>query len=132
MAVGHIVTPDPYEVDYPPIENLLPALMVLSVLGQGLAWRWEAAGGAINLGFFLANLILFWVIRGEFLPLSGLLPLSAAIIPGILFLIVWWRTKNSNKKHLHLESGPVIVECPIRSLQNHAYLSRQDHFSGCP
>ena len=94
MAVGHLVAPDPYEVDYPPIENLLPALMVLSVLGLGIAWRWEGVGGAINLVFFLATIILDWVIRGELIPLGGLLPLSVAIIPGILFLIVWWRTRS--------------------------------------
>ncbi len=98
MAVAHLVSPDPYEVEYPPIENLLPALMVLSVLGLGIAWRWEGVGGAINLGFFLANLVLYWVIRGEFFPLRGLLPLSVAIIPGILFLIVWRRTRNLDPK----------------------------------
>lgn len=98
MAVGHLVEPDPYEVDYPPIENLLPALMVLSVLGLGIAWRWEGVGGAINLVFFLATIILDWVIRGELIPLGSLLPLSVAIIPGILFLIVWWRTRNLDPK----------------------------------
>ena len=97
MAVGHLVGPDdPYAVDYPPIENLLPALMVLSVLGLGIAWRWEGVGGAVNLVFFLATIILDWVIRGEFIPLSGFLPLLGAIIPGILFLIVWSRTRNPN------------------------------------
>ena len=95
MAVGHLVGgPDPYAVDYPPIENLLPALMVLSVLGLGIAWRWEGVGGAINLVFFLATIILDGVIRGELIPLVGLLPLSGAIVPGVLFLIVWRRTRN--------------------------------------
>ncbi len=101
MAVGHLVGgPDPYAVDYPPIENLLPALMVLSVLGLGIAWRWEGAGGAINLVFFLATIILDWVIRGEFIPLGGFFPLLGAIIPGILFLIVWWRTRDLDSKTL--------------------------------
>ena len=96
MAVAHIVVPDSNAADYPPLENLLPVLMVLSVLGLGIAWRWEGVGGAINLGFFLANLVLYWVIRGKFFPLRGLLVFSAAIIPGVLFLDCWWRTRNAN------------------------------------
>ncbi|RKX75362.1 MAG: hypothetical protein DRP87_14765 [Spirochaetes bacterium] len=33
---------DPYAVEaYPPIEALPPILMFLSVLGLGIAWRWE-------------------------------------------------------------------------------------------
>ena len=94
MAVAHIVFPEPDAADYSPLENLLPVLMIMSVLGLGVAWRWEGAGGAINLGFFLANIVLYLVIRGKFFPLRGLLVLSVAIIPGVLFLIYWWRTRN--------------------------------------
>jgi len=27
--------------DYPAIENLIPLTLILSVLGLGIAWRWE-------------------------------------------------------------------------------------------
>lgn len=37
MLIGHIVVPELTEVDYPPIENLLPVIMCLSVLGLGIA-----------------------------------------------------------------------------------------------
>jgi len=99
VAIAHIATPEQEATDYPPIENLLPVLMLLSVLGLGVAWRWEGAGGMINVGFFLANLVLYWVIRGRFFPLRGLIVLSAAIVPGVLFLVCWWRTR------LHSSSG---------------------------
>jgi TRAP-type C4-dicarboxylate transport system permease small subunit len=40
---------DPYAVeDYPPIENTPPLFGLLSVLGLGVAWRWEGLGGAIT------------------------------------------------------------------------------------
>jgi hypothetical protein len=41
VAVAHLVVPDPEATDYPPIENLLPVVMFLCVLGLALAWRWE-------------------------------------------------------------------------------------------
>jgi hypothetical protein len=94
MIVGHLLVPDPHEVDYPPIENLLPLMMTLSVLGLGIAWRWEGVGGAISVGFFLAHLAMFWAIRQEFFPLGALATLSPVFITGMLFLVCWWRTRS--------------------------------------
>lgn len=93
MIVGHAVLPEPGATDYPPIENLLPLLMCLSVIGLGVAWRWEGLGGAINVGFFLANLGMHWAIR-KFLPLRAVAILSLAVVPGILFLAYRWRTRS--------------------------------------
>ena len=94
MIVGHLVVPDPHAVDYPPIENLLPLMMSLSVLGLGIAWRWEGLGGAISVGLFLAHLAVFWAIRQEFFPLWGLATLSPVLITGMLFLVCWWRARS--------------------------------------
>ena len=83
---------DPHAVDdYPPIEALPPVLMFLSILGLGVAWRWEGLGGAINVTFFLADLGLYWAIRGYFMPPRGVAILSLAVAPGILFLLCGWR-----------------------------------------
>ena len=50
---------DPHAVeDYPFIENLPPVFMLLSVLGLGIAWRWERLGGTIAIVFQLAVLFL--------------------------------------------------------------------------
>jgi hypothetical protein len=96
MAVAHIVSPEPeMAVDYPPIENLLPVIMVLSVAGLAIAWRWEGIGGAINVGFFVVHLGLYWIIRGRFLPLMAFPMFAAVVIPGVLFLICWWRMRSS-------------------------------------
>ena len=98
ILIGNIVSSDPYAVDYAPIENLMPLSMLVSVVGLALAWRWEGLGGALNVAGFVANLILFWAIRGEFLPWGVALTLSLVLIPGILFLLCWWRSKDRERK----------------------------------
>jgi hypothetical protein len=45
MIIAHAIMPEPNATDYPPIENLLPLAMCLSVAGLGLAWRWEGLVG---------------------------------------------------------------------------------------
>jgi hypothetical protein len=95
IVIAHVVVPDTHATDYPPSENLLPLAMCLSVAGLGVAWRWEGWGGAINVGFFLANLGLYRVLRGKFLPLRAVAIFSLELIPGILFLVCWWRTRSS-------------------------------------
>ena len=95
IIIAHVVVPDTNATDYPPSENLLPLAMCLSVAGLGVAWRWEGLGGAINVGFFLANLGLYRVLRGKFLPLRAVAIFSLVLIPGMLFLVCWWRTRSS-------------------------------------
>jgi hypothetical protein len=94
IVVGHAVNPDPNEVDYPASENLMPLSLVLSVVGLGIAWRREGLGGAINVVFFAANLVLYRVLHGEFLQWGVVAALSPVIIPGILFLGCWWRSRE--------------------------------------
>jgi hypothetical protein len=99
IIIAHVVVPDTNATDYPPSENLLPLAMCLSVAGLGIAWRWERLGGAINVGFFLANLGLYRVLRGKFLPLRATAIFSPVLIPGILFLVCWWRTRSRSSLH---------------------------------
>ena len=97
---------DPHAVDdYPPIENLPPLFAVLSVLGLGLAWRWEGLGGAIAVLFNLAGLpvlLIHWPISRGF-PRYLVAPYGVWMmiaIPGILFLVCWWRSKRrENPQH---------------------------------
>jgi uncharacterized membrane protein len=90
---------DPYTVEgYPLIEALPPILMFLSVLGLGIAWRWERLGGAITLVFLLAT-VLFLLIQSPIThdfyrsAIPYLMSLVIAI-PGILFLMCWWRSRR--------------------------------------
>jgi membrane-anchored protein YejM (alkaline phosphatase superfamily) len=91
---------DPYAVeDYPPTEALPPIFTFLSIVGLGIAWRWERLGGAIVVVFQLAVLSLLLVQR----PLTDDFPRLAipyllsmiVTIPGVLFLICWWRSRSA-------------------------------------
>ena len=90
---------DPYAVeDYPSIEGLPPTFMFLSVLGLGIAWRWERSGGTITIVFQIAALLLLLIhspITRDF-PRSAVPYLLSVIIttPGILFLVCWWRSRG--------------------------------------
>lgn len=100
MLIGYTVnwvqtgTADPHAMeDYPAIENLIPLVLILSVLGLGLAWRWEGLGGAINIGFFLVNLAVhFWLISPR--PYPYLIAIALPT-PGILFLLCWWISRKT-------------------------------------
>jgi hypothetical protein len=103
MLVGYawnwvtIGVADPHAVeDYPPIEALPPILMFLSVLGLGIAWRWERWGATIAIVFQLATISVLLVqgsITQDF-PRSAIPYLMTMIIavPGLLFLVSWWRS----------------------------------------
>lgn len=89
---------DPYAVEEVPFVEALPPIFVfLSVLGLGIAWRWERLGAAISIVFQLAALSLLLIHN----PITADFPRSAApylllmvtTIPAILFLLCWWRSK---------------------------------------
>lgn len=91
---------DPHAAeDYPPIENLPPLFTLLSAIGLGIAWRWEGLGGAITVLFRLAELpvlLVHWPIGSNF-PRYLVAPYGTWLviaIPGALFLICWWRSKE--------------------------------------
>jgi uncharacterized membrane protein len=94
---------DPYAAeDYPPIENLPPLLMFLAALGSGIAWRWEGVGGAITVVSQLVALpvlLIHWPITDGF-PRYLVAPYGLwmiVTIPGILFLVCWWRSRGSSR-----------------------------------
>jgi hypothetical protein len=104
MLVGYAwswLTPsvaDPYVVeDYPPTEILPPIFMFLSIVGLGIAWRWERLGGTIVIVFQLAALPLLFIhspLTRDFPRLAVPYLLSMIVtIPGVLFLVCWWRSK---------------------------------------
>jgi hypothetical protein len=93
-------TSDPHAAeDVPPIENLPPLFALLSALGLGIAWRWEGLGGAIAVVFNLAGLpvlLMHWPIAEGF-PFYLVAPYGVWMmiaIPGVLFLMCWWRSKR--------------------------------------
>jgi hypothetical protein len=104
MLVGYVwnwVTggvADPYAVEEVPlIEALPPIFMFLSIVGLGIAWRWERLGGTIAIAFQLAVLpllLIHWPLTHDFPRLAvPYLLLVIITIPGVLFLVCGWRSK---------------------------------------
>ena len=88
---------DPHAVDdYPWTEALPPIFLLLSILGLGIAWRWERLGSIIAVLFQLAVLVTLLIQRPITQDFSRagipyLLWLIVAI-PGVLFLVCWRRS----------------------------------------
>ncbi len=89
---------DPYAVEeVPSVEVLPPIFMFLSILGLGIAWRWERLGATISIVFQLAVLSLLLIHS----PITHGFPRSAipyllsmiVTIPGVLFLVCSWRSR---------------------------------------
>ena len=90
---------DPYAVEgFSTQEALPPTLMFLSILGLGIAWRWERLGGAIAIVFQLVALSLLAThspITRDFSGSAALYLVSITIAtPGALFLVCWWRSRK--------------------------------------
>ncbi len=91
-------SPDPYAVqeELTTADYLPPVLLSLSALGLALAWRWEKLGSYLSLAFLAAALVSLLVQ----VPLSSLTWAAstpywlclAALVPGILFLILGLRS----------------------------------------
>ena len=91
---------DPHAAEeYAPIENVPPLLMFLAALGSGIAWRWEGVGGGITVVSQLVALpvlLMYWPITRGF-PRYLVAPYGLwmmVTIPGILFLVCWWRSRG--------------------------------------
>ncbi len=91
---------DPHRVEgNPPAEALAPIFLVVSVVGLGMAWRWERLGVAVATLFQLAALVALLIHS----PLTRDFPRMVVpyllwlivTVPGALFLICWWRTRRA-------------------------------------
>jgi hypothetical protein len=83
---------DPYAVEEVPlVETLQPILLFISIIGLGIAWRWEKTGTVISLIFLLTTLVLLVIQRPITFDFSlAMLPYMLTIvvaIPGVLFLV---------------------------------------------
>jgi membrane-anchored protein YejM (alkaline phosphatase superfamily) len=94
---------DPYAVeDVSFIETLPPIFMFLSVVGLGIAWRWERLGGTITVVFQLAALAVLLIDRPITHAFTHDFPHSAipylmsmvVTIPGVVFLICGGRSRK--------------------------------------
>ena len=89
---------DPYAVEEVPlIETLQPILLFISIIGLGIAWRWEHIGAGITLTFVLVTLVLLLIDRPITEDFSrAAIPYLLTIIiaiPGVLFLVYYFRDR---------------------------------------
>jgi hypothetical protein len=83
--------------DVPLITYVGLALMVLGALALGIAWRWERLGGTIAVVSQLVFLTLSLIKGPVSLDPNFVVPCLMSItiaIPGILFLVCWWRSRK--------------------------------------
>ena len=94
MFIAEIIESQTMELDpYPWFENLIPVTLGLAVVGLTLAWKYEAIGGGMAVGFSLVNLLLYIATGRERVGAVALI-LTPVVIPGILFLICWRRSRD--------------------------------------
>jgi hypothetical protein len=78
---------------YPFYENLIPFTLFTAIVGLAVAWRWEGVGGAIVIVSVLVNLGVY-LFTGRTAVGAVMLILTPILIPGILFLVVWFQSRQ--------------------------------------
>ncbi|MDX2029293.1 MAG: hypothetical protein SF339_01390 [Blastocatellia bacterium] len=68
---------------------LLQAVHLLLLVGLLLALKWEVAGSVL---IILSALVFFSQAAGE----RFLLMYTVTIVPAVLFLVCWWRTRGAS------------------------------------
>ena len=79
-----------------PLDTLIPLSLLISLIGLGIAWRWEGLGVLINIAFYLAILPIYWLLHQEWIHISIMVGLSPVILPGVLFAFSWILSKKQN------------------------------------
>lgn len=96
LVIGTGKTPSAPSLVNDPLDILIPLSLLISLIGLGVAWRWEGWGILINIAFFLAILPIYWLLHQEWIHISVMVGLSPVILPGILFAFSWILSKKEN------------------------------------
>ena len=81
-----------------PLDILIPLCLLISLIGLGISWRWEGWGVLINLGFYLAVPLIYWILHREWIHFSIMIGLSPVILPGVLFGVAWLLSRKVSEK----------------------------------
>lgn len=96
LVVGTRNTPSATSLVNTPLDILIPLSLVISLIGLGIAWRWEGLGILINIAFYLAILPIYWLLHREWIHISIMVGLSPVILPGVLFAFSWILSQKEN------------------------------------
>ncbi|MBT3240314.1 MAG: hypothetical protein HON98_11570 [Chloroflexi bacterium] len=70
-------------------------LVILSVVGLAIAWRWEGLGGIISLVSLSLLLFTNLALNGGNINPIGFLAILIVIFPGVLFVVCWYSSKSN-------------------------------------
>ncbi|MFN2235154.1 MAG: hypothetical protein ACK2U1_13090 [Anaerolineales bacterium] len=96
LVVGTRNLPSGSSLDNTPYDILIPISLLISLIGLGIAWRWEGRGVLINLAFYFAITPIYWLLHREWIHISIMVGLSPVILPGILFAVSWILSKKKD------------------------------------
>ena len=96
LVVGTRNLPSGSSLDNTPYDILIPISLLISLIGLGIAWRWEGRGVLINLAFYFAITPIYWLLHREWIQISIMVGLSPVILPGILFAVSWILSKKKD------------------------------------
>jgi len=96
LLVGTRKAPSTSNLINDSLDILIPISLLISLIGLGIAWRWEGWGVVINIGFYLAILPLYWLLHREWIDFSIMVGLSPVILPGVLFGVAWFLSKKKD------------------------------------
>ena len=94
LVIGTRNAPSTSNLVNEPLDTLIPVSLLVSLVGLGIAWRWEGWGVLINLGFYLAIVPLYRLLHGEWIHISIMVGLSPVVLPGALFALAWILSKK--------------------------------------
>jgi hypothetical protein len=93
--IAEFITDQSISEPYPWYENLQPLSLFLSVVSLAIAWRWEGPGSLLSVFFVLATYGMYVAFGGSGRGLYTLpIILTPILIPGVLFLISWYRNQR--------------------------------------
>ena len=95
LVIGTLKGSSSNDLGNAPQDMLIPFSLAISLIGLGVAWRWEGWGVLINLAFYLAVLPLYWLLHREWIHFSIMVGLSPVVLPGVLFAAAWALSKKA-------------------------------------
>ena len=96
LVVGSRNLPSSSSLVNAPLDILIPLSLMISLIGLGIAWRWEGWGILINFTGYLAILPIYWLLHQEWIHFSIMVGLSPVILPGVLHAVSWILSKKEN------------------------------------
>jgi hypothetical protein len=94
LVIGTRSLPSSSSLVNAPLDILIPISLLISLVGLGIAWRWEGWGILINFTCYFAILPIYWLLHQEWIHISIMVGLSPVILPGVLYAFSWILSKK--------------------------------------